>query len=255
MSCINCLRENELPKNREEAIDKCLLANRILAYEGIIDAFGHVSVRNPENQNTFFQSCAKAPEVVERDDIIEIDLDGNVVTQTDKRPYGERVIHSYIFKARPDVNAISHSHPHALIPFASTNVSVKTMAHFSSMFFEGVPVYDDYDVSTGMLIATKQEGERLARVLGDKRGCLMRNHGCVVVGETTEIMVMSSVYLRDNAVIQFQAMQMGEYKSLTWEEGREAAIKQLGAGPVSRGWGYWVHRVKKAMPDLANIKA
>lgn len=111
-------------------------------------------------------------------------------------------------------------------------------------------LYDDYDVSSGMLIASPEEGERVARVLGDKRVLLLRGHGCVVVGESAASMVMTAIYLRDNAAIQYQAMQMGQPKYLSHEEARQAA-KVLGSAlALERAWTYWVERAKKAMPDL-----
>ena len=238
------------PRNVEEAIEHCVLANRILANEGVIDGFGHVAVRNPENKETFFQSRSLSPEFVTKDDILEIDLDGNVVTKTDMKPYGERVIHAAILKARPDVHAVFHGHPHSVIPFSSTGVPIRPIAHFGAMFYEGIPLYDDYDVSSGMLIASPEEGERVARVLGQARAVLLRDHGCCVVGQNTASMVMASIYLRDNAAIQLNALRLGEPKYLSYEEARQATKVMETAIPMERAWNYWVARAKKAMPDL-----
>jgi len=237
-------------QNAEEAIEQCVLANRILANEQILDGFGHVSVRNPENESTFFQSRSLSPEQVTKGDILEIDLEGNVVTQTDMKPYGERVIHSAILKARPDVNAVFHGHPHSVIPFSSTGVPIRPIAHFGSMFYEGIPLYDDYDVNSGMLIATPEEGERVARVLGNARALLLRDHGACVVGNSVPTMVMASIYLRDNAKLQYQAIQLGEPKYLSYEEGRQAAKIMESDLAVQRAWSYWVSRAKKAMGEL-----
>jgi ribulose-5-phosphate 4-epimerase/fuculose-1-phosphate aldolase len=234
----------------EEAIEQVILANRILANEGVLDAFGHVSVRNPKNPNTFFQSRSLSPELVTKDDVLEIDVDGNVLTKKDVKPYGERIIHAAILKVRPDVHAVFHGHPHPVIPFTCTGVQIRPIVHFGAMFYDGMNLYDDYDVSSGMLIASPEEGERVARVLGDKRALLLRGHGCVVVGESTQRMVMGAIYLRDNAAIQFQAMQMGQPKYLSYEEGRQANIITTSAVVVERAWTYWVRRAKKAMPDL-----
>jgi ribulose-5-phosphate 4-epimerase/fuculose-1-phosphate aldolase len=239
-----------VPGTIEEAIDQLVLANRILANEGVLDALGHVSVRHPKDPNTFLQSRSLGPELVTKDDILEIDLDGNVLTKTDMKPYGERIIHAAILKARPDVNAVFHGHPHSVIPFTCTGVPIRPVVHFGSMFYEGINLYDDYDVSSGMLIASPEEGERVARVLGDKRALLMRGHGCVVVGESTARMVMGAIYLRDNATLQFQAMQLGQPKYLSYEEGRQANIITEAGVVVERAWSYWVGRAKKAMPDL-----
>jgi len=234
----------------KEAIEQVVLANRILANEGVLDAFGHVSVRHPKNPNTFLQSRSLGPELVTKDDILEIDLDGKVVTKTDMKPYGERIIHAAVFKARPDVNAVFHGHPHSVIPFTCAGVPIRPVVHFGCMFYDGINLYDDYDVSSGMLIATPEEGERVARVLGNKRALLMRGHGCVVVGESTASMVMGAIYLRDNAAIQFQAMQMGQPKYLSYEEGRQASLIMGSALALERAWTYWAGRAKKVMPDL-----
>ncbi len=239
-------------RSKEEAIQQVVLANRILANEELLDAFGHVSLRNPNDSSTFFQSRSVSPQFVTKDDVLEIDLDGNVVTNTDKRPYGERIIHAAVLKARPDVNAVFHGHPLPVIPFTVTNVPLRPIAHFGGMFYEGIPVYDDYDVSSGMLIATREEGDRIARALGTSRALLLRGHGCVVVGDSIPSMVMAAIHLRDNAQVQLWAMSLGQPKFLSYEEGRQARkIALESAVALDRAWGYWVARAKKAMPDIA----
>jgi 3-hydroxy-2-methylpyridine-4,5-dicarboxylate 4-decarboxylase len=204
----------ELPNDETEAIEQCVLANRILANEGILEAYGHVSVRNPEDPNTFFQSHAISPELVTREDILKIDLDGKVLTKRcEKNPYREAIVHAEIYKARPDVNAICHNHVRELLAFASTGVPIRPMAHFSSMFYQGVPVYEN-ETLTGMLISNEAEAKSLVAVLGNHRAVLVRNHGTVVVGENTVFMVAGSIYLRDNAILQLQAVSLGEPKYL-----------------------------------------
>jgi ribulose-5-phosphate 4-epimerase/fuculose-1-phosphate aldolase len=118
------------------------------------------------------------------------------------------------------------------------------------MFYEGIPLYDDYDVSTGMLILSEEQGERVARALGGARALLMRGHGCVVVGEHMPALVWGSIRLRDNATIQLQALILGQPKYLSAEEGREETKFQLSQVVLERAWTYWVARAKKAMPDL-----
>ena len=117
-------------------------------------------------------------------------------------------------------------------------------------FYEGIPLYDDYDVNSGMLIATLEEGERVARALGNARALLLRDHGACVVGSSVPTMVMASVFLRDNAKLQYQAIQLGEPKYLSDEEGRQAARIMVSDLAVQRIWSNWVARAKKAMPDL-----
>ena len=252
-SMINLEGYNGTTKSVEEAVAQCVLANRILANEKVLDAFGHVSVRNPENEGTFFQSRSLSPEQVTKDDILEIDLDGNVVNRTDMKPYGERIIHAAILKARSDVNAVFHGHPHSVIPFSSTDIPIRPITHFGAMFYEGIPIYDDYDVSSGMLIASAEEGERVARVLGKARALLLRDHGCCVVGDSVPTMVMAAIFLRDNAAIQYQAIQMGEPKYLSYEEGRQATKIMESELAVQRAWNFWMSRAKKNMPELMDL--
>lgn len=115
------------------------------------------------------------------------------------------------------------------------------------MFYEGIPIYDDYDVSSGMLIATPEKGERIARVMGNSKALLLRDHGCNVVGESVQSMTMVAIYLRDNAEIQYRALQLGEPKYLSYEEARQASRVQGSAIAIERAWSYWVSRAKKAM--------
>lgn len=238
-----------LPRDAHEAIEQCVLANRILANEGIFDAFGHLSVRNPENPNSFFQSRSLSPELVTREDILEIDLNGNVLTATSKSPYIERPVHAEIYKARPDINAVCHNHARELMPFASSGVPVRPMAHFSSMFYEGVPVYDNPNLPK-LLVSRKEDAKELVRVLDKYRAVLIRNHGTVVVGETIGLLVAGAIYLRDNAIIQMQAIALGEPKYLTDEEGFQGSTAVLSDLDRERLWSYWVRRARKAMSDL-----
>ena len=245
-------QNTHFPKTAQEAIGQVVLANRILGNEGILDALGHVSVRNPENANTFFQARSISPFEATRDDILEIDLDGNVVTQTTMRPYGERIIHGAILKARPEMNAVFHGHFAAVIPFSVTNTPIRPITHVGSFLYQGVPIYDDYEPGGGMLIRTKEEGARIAKHLGQHRVHLLRGHGCDIVAEDLPRLVASAVYLRDNATVQWQIFLSGkEPKYLSAEEARAAMeIGFFGAGAIDRMWGYWVARVKRSMPDM-----
>ena len=170
-----------------------------------------------------------------------------MLTETEFKPYAERIIHAAILKARPEVNAVFHGHPHSVIPFSSTGTPIRPIAHFAAMFYEGIPIYDDYDVSSGMLIATPEEGERIARVMGNSKALLLRDHGCNVVGESVQSMTMAAIYLRDNAEIQYRALQLGEPKYLSYEEARQASRVAGSAIAIERAWSYWVNRAKKAM--------
>ncbi|MCX8022933.1 MAG: class II aldolase/adducin family protein [Syntrophorhabdaceae bacterium] len=245
--------EKFVPETKKDAIRQVMLASRILANEGVLDALGHVSIRNPENPDTFFQSRSLSPYEITEQDILEIDMEGNVITKTDMKPYGERIIHAALLKARPEMNAVFHGHPAAIIPFSITGVPILPVTHVGSFLYQGVPVYDDYEPGCGMLISTKVEGERIARHLGNRRVHLLRGHGCNIVAESIPAVVASAIYLRDNATIQFQAMMLGkDIKCLSEEEAKQAMEKALfGELPLMRMWGYWIARAKRAMPDLA----
>ncbi|MCX8023478.1 MAG: class II aldolase/adducin family protein [Syntrophorhabdaceae bacterium] len=242
---------NPNPKTAKEAIEQVVWANRILANEGILDDQGHVTVRNPENPNTFFIARGNAPETVTKDDIIEVDFEGNIVTKTKYTTYSEWPIHGRIYKARPDVNAIVHAHPRQAIVLSVLDLPFIMLTHLSSMFYEGVPNYDGYDFespdSTGMLVKKKEEGDRMAKTLGKSMAMLMRGHGCVVVGKSIPHAVQASLVLRENIAIQLEAQRFGKPKGLSREEAIKA-FKALG-GPA-KGWEAWVLRVKKAMPDM-----
>ena len=242
-----------IPKTASEAIHYVVMASRILVNEGILDALGHVSLRNPENPNTFFQSRSLSPYEITRDDILEIDLDGNVLTETTMRPYAERIIHASILKARGDMNAVFHGHPASVIPFSVTGVPIRPVTHVGSFLYQGAPVYDDYEPDCGMLVSTKQEGERIAKHLGDRRVHLLRGHGCDIVAESIPALVASAIYLRDNAAIQLQAMQLSkDVKYLSDGEAKRAMEAALfGDLALQRMWGYWVARVRRAMPELS----
>ncbi len=242
---------NSNPRSAQEAIDMLVMANRILSSEGIFDAYGHVSIRNPENPKTFFIARAVAPEQVTKKDILEVDFEGNVVTQTTMKPYQERIIHASIYKVRPDVNSVIHAHPEPIIAFSISDVPLRPIR--DSKFCPSVPVYDEYDFvspgNTGMLVTTKDQGERLARRLGSGLAVLMRGHGYTVVGSTLPGAVANAISLRDNAVILLMAVQLGEPKYLSAEECKEAATSGGNPDP-GRAWNAWVQRVKKAMPDM-----
>lgn len=245
-----------VPRTAQEAIQQVVMANRILSNEGILDALGHVSVRNPVNAGTFFQARSISPFEVTSEDILEIDFDGEVVTQTTMKPYGERIIHGAILKARPEMNAVFHGHFAAVIPFSVTDTPLRPVTHVGSFLYQGVPIYDDYEPGEGMLIRTKHEGERIAKHLGQHRVHLLRGHGCNIVAENLPRLVASAIHLRENATIQWQTLLSGkEMKYLSPEEAKAAMeIALFGASPIDRMWRYWIARVKRNMPDMKGWK-
>ena len=238
---------------RGQAIMEVVMANRILANEGILDALGHVSLRSPENPATFFQARSLSPLEVTKDDILEIDLDGNVVTNAGVKPYGERFIHASILRARADINAVFHGHPLPVIIFSVTGIPIRPVTHVGGFLYQGVPpIYDDYEAGDGMLIRSRNEGDRIAHNLGQYRVQLLRGHGCNIVAENIRALVASAIYLNFNATIQLQALQLGKEPTyLTAEQAREAMeVALFDPLPLDRMWSYWIAKARMNMPDI-----
>jgi len=240
-------------KTAREAKVHCLAANRILANEGVLDGYGHVSVRNPETKDTFFQARAIAPEFVMLDDILEFDLKGNMISDTRHRAYGERFIHARIFLARAEVQAVFHGHPLEIIALSATDVPFRSLGQFCGMFYKPLPYFDDYSKGSGMLISCIEDGDRLSSALGDAPGIILRNHGATMVGNCVQQMVMNAIFLRDNTRIQLMAMQVGEPRYLSEETGIETERTQYSELSLGRCWDYWLLRAKKAMPDIIHF--
>jgi ribulose-5-phosphate 4-epimerase/fuculose-1-phosphate aldolase len=239
-------------KTAAEAIDQLVIANRIIANEGVVDALGHVSIRNPENPSTFFISRVLAPIEVTRKDIVEVDLEGKVISKPAQNPPGEMFIHSAILQARPEMNAVFHGHPLSIIPFTVTDIPLRPLLNTAGFLHQGVPVLEDYTPGSGLLIGTREEGERVARHLGPHRVQLLRSHGCNIVAESLPRVVACAIYLNINATIQWQTLLLGqEPKYLSPQEakpGGDIALFQDSA--MRRFWGHWSARVRYAMPDM-----
>jgi 3-hydroxy-2-methylpyridine-4,5-dicarboxylate 4-decarboxylase len=244
--------ESFSPMTEQQAITQIVMANRILSHEGIFDYLGHVSARHPVNTDTFLISRALAPVQVTEADILQVALDGKVLTKGDVNSYSERIIHGAIYKSRPDVNSVVHAHPTAACIMANSGVQFRSVIHQAAIFFEGVPIYDEYDFTspgaTGFLITTQTEGDRIAHVLGRKRALLMVAHGCVIVGDSVPSAVHAAIALRDNIVVQLGSEQAGKSKYMT--ESQSKLMIPLLASGQDRAWNYFVKRVKRANHDL-----
>jgi ribulose-5-phosphate 4-epimerase/fuculose-1-phosphate aldolase len=226
-------------------IEDLVAAYRILAQQGVLDGFGHVSARHNRAANRFIMARSLAPELVTAADLIEFDFDGNAVDAKGRALYSERFIHAEIYRARPDVRAVVHNHAPALIPFSVTTVPLRPMYHMASFIGKGVPVFDIRKSSgiTDMLVSDSKKGRALAEVLGDKTCVLMRGHGVAVVGPTIPIAVGRSIYLEVNARIQTQAMMMGGLLGgkITYLDPQEAQ-KMMESGEnrgYERPWELW----------------
>jgi ribulose-5-phosphate 4-epimerase/fuculose-1-phosphate aldolase len=218
-------------------IQDLVLANHILASEGVVDGYGHVSVRHDKNPNHYLLARSMAPELVTADDILELDLDSNVLDPRKRASYLERFVHGEIYKTRPDVMAIVHMHAPAVIPFGVTGVALRPIFHMSAFIGEGVPLFEIRDAAgaTDMLISNNMLGHALATTLADKPAALMRGHGAVVVATTLPVAVARSVYLKVNAELQTQAIILGgPINFLTPEESRKTVLDNY-----VRAWDLW----------------
>jgi ribulose-5-phosphate 4-epimerase/fuculose-1-phosphate aldolase len=223
-----------------QLIEDLVAANRILADQGVLDGWGHVSVRHPRNPNRYLLSRSRAPELINAEDIMEFDLDSNPVDARGRPLYTERFIHGEIYKARPDVVAIVHTHAPALIPFGISKVPLKPVYHRSAFIAAGVPVFEIRERAgmTDMLIRDHALGRALADALGDHPAALMRGHGAVVVGPSLQRVVGRSIFLPLNATLQMQAAALGgPVTYLDPEEARK--IEEREGYGLARAWEAW----------------
>jgi HCOMODA/2-hydroxy-3-carboxy-muconic semialdehyde decarboxylase len=221
-------------------------ANRIIANEGVLDAFGHVSMRHPTDPGRYLLSRSRAPELVQPDDILEFTLDSQPVKSTDLRLYGERVIHGGIYQARSDVNAVCHHHAPSILPFCISGMDL-------------IPVYPLWDArdefgDTTLIVAKPEEGASLARALGENWIVLMRRHGATVAGISLEELTFRTIYTARNAALQIQAHMLGLVSPLNRAETRLAGEYNLRPGPVMRAWEYWNARLDKAEGGGAQVR-
>lgn len=230
------------------------LGNRILAHEGVLDAFGHVSMRHPTDPNRYFLSRSRAPELVEPGDILEYDLDSNPVKKTDQRLYAERVIHGEIYKARPDVMAVVHHHAPAVMPFCISGEELRPVMHLGAVIGHKVPMWDQYDEfgDTNLLLVKPEEGASLARALGSAPLVLMKGHGATVVGSSIQELVFRAIYSCRNAEYQYMAKMLGNVSPL--RPGEVEKSSQINAMPTAtfRTWEYWTVRLEKSGGGLSH---
>ncbi len=220
-------------------IEDLVAANRILADQGVLDAYGHVSIRHPTNPNRYLISRAMSPANATATDIMEFGLDSNPVDQRGRSMFLERFIHGEIYKARPDVNAVIHSHSPAVIPFGITNVPIRPVSHTASFLYVGVPVFEIRDAggTTDMLVRNAALAKALAATLGDKPVALMRGHGNVVVGPNVKRATIRAVYTEVNARLQTIALGLGG--PVNYVSPEEGALREKNPGEEGRAWDGW----------------
>jgi ribulose-5-phosphate 4-epimerase/fuculose-1-phosphate aldolase len=222
------------------AIDDLVAAGRILVDQGVLDGFGHVSMRHPKDPNRFLMSRSLAPALVVADDVMEFDLNSNAVDQKGRTVFLERFIHGEIYKARPDVMAVVHSHAPSVIPFSVSQVPMKAMFHNSAFLAPGVPVFEIRKSAgmSNMLVGNGDLGKALAATLADKPVVLMRGHGYVATGPSVPIAVFRAVYTEVNARLQQSAIALGgPYTTLELEEGVKA--DKVNEVISARPWDLW----------------
>jgi HCOMODA/2-hydroxy-3-carboxy-muconic semialdehyde decarboxylase len=221
-------------------IEDLVAANRILADQGVLDGFGHVSVRHPGNAGRLLMSRSLAPALTTAGDIIEYDLECTAIDARGRAGFLERFIHCEIYKARADVRSVIHTHSPGVVPFAASTVPLRPMYHVAGFLAAGVPVFEirQHAGMTNMLIANAALGKALAATLGDKSVALMRGHGNVVVGPSVQVAVYRAIYTEINARLQSQAIALGgPVTYLDKEEGEKADVTQQQV--VMRPWELW----------------
>jgi len=222
-------------------------ASRILAAQGVVDGFGHVSMRHPSAPSRYFMARSIAPALVTPADIIEYDLDSNPCNANGRNSFLERFIHGEIYKARPDVMSVVHSHSPSVIAFGLSNTPMRAMYHNAAFLAAGVPVFDIREKfgATDMLVGNGAKGVALAAVMGKKDIALMRAHGSVACGPTLQTAVFRAVYTEVNARIQHWTLALAGGKPmavLDSQEGRLADVINQTAG--LRAWDLWRTQVR-----------
>jgi ribulose-5-phosphate 4-epimerase/fuculose-1-phosphate aldolase len=237
-----------MPNAIDDLCYQLALANRIVAHEGVLDGFGHISVRHPDKPDHYLLSRSRSPELVEPGDILELDIDSNVVTPGNILPYGECVIHGEIFRARPDVMTIVHHHSPAIMPFCLTDLKLVPINSLGATMGDVVPSWDSAHEfgDTPMVLTTNEQGASLARALGPHWMVLMRRHGATVVGRSMKEAVFRSIMTHRNADLQLRAYAVADVTPLSPGETKLSHDYSLQERPLNRAWEYWVTRLTKA---------
>ena len=225
----------------EPALQDLVAAYRILAAHGVIDAYGHVSLRSPRNPQRYFLARSVAPELVREEDLIEYDLDSQPIEPRGRESVLERFIHGEIYRARPEVSCVVHNHSPSVVPFSVTGVPMRALYHMASFIGDGLPNFEIREVRKGtdLLIRDPALGKALADALGARPAALMRGHGSVVVGENLPRAVGRSVYLEQSARMQMQALLLaGPGGKITYLDEAEVQAS-VARQDYYRAWPLW----------------
>lgn len=230
---------------RKTVFEELVTATKILLHEGILDTFGHISARDPEDPASFFLARKLAPSHIGTDDIQRFDMEGE--TEDGRPSYLERYIHSEIYKARPDVNCVLHSHSPAVLPYCFTDQPLRPVTHMGAFLGETVPVYEIRDKqgdATDLFGGSGSVCADIAESLGDQTVVLMARHGVVNVGGSVREVVFRAFYTEQNAAAQTAGLQVGNVKYLSPGEVKTAG-KLVGA-QIDRGWDHWTMSLRQA---------
>jgi ribulose-5-phosphate 4-epimerase/fuculose-1-phosphate aldolase len=226
-----------------DALDELVTANRILAREGVVDSFGHASIRHPDRPDRFLLSRARAPECIEIEDLMEFSLDGTPIDPNGRQPYAERFIHGAVYQARPSVQAVVHHHSPSVVPFSVTPAPLSPVMHMCAGIGQRIPTWDSRTRfgDTNLLVTNIEMAHDLAAMLGDRPVILMRGHGCVVAGASLREVVFNAIYLQVNADLQLKASALGAVTFLSDGEIR-AVLRTRNSFTFERAWEFWCHR-------------
>lgn len=226
-----------------EAFDELVTANRILAREGVVDSFGHVSIRHPDRPDRYVLSRARAPECIDADDLMDFALDGTPLDPRGRKPYAERYIHGAVYERRPDVHAVVHHHSPSVLPFSVTGVPLSPVMHMCAGIGARIPTWDSRTSfgDTNLLVTNVAMAADLAHALGSRPAILMRGHGAVVAAASLREVVFNSIYLQLNADLQMRAAALGAITFLS--DGEIAAVLGTRSSfTFERAWEFWCHR-------------
>ncbi len=230
-------------------IEDLVAANRILYDQGVVDGFGHISVRHDKRHDHFLLARSMAPGLVTAADIMEFDRDGNPIDAQGRTPYLERFIHGEIFKIRPEIQAVVHSHSPSVIPFGVVAVPLRPIYHMSSFLGSDVPVFEIRETggpATDMLVRNPALGAALAKTLGNCAVALLRGHGNVVVGGSVREVVFRAVYTECNARLATEALRLGQGKATFLNDEEAKASTETNRAQIGRAWDLWKAQARRA---------
>jgi HCOMODA/2-hydroxy-3-carboxy-muconic semialdehyde decarboxylase len=231
----------------DSLIEDLVSANRILASEGVVDGYGHVSARHPDKPNAFLLSRARTPQCIEPDDIMEYALDGTPVDPQGRQSYLERFIHSAIYEARPDVHAVVHSHSHSVIPFGVGGEAIRPLSNTCALIGAEVPIWDSHEQfgDTNLLVSSMDMGRDLAKRLGQGTTALMRGHGSVAAERTVRRTAFIAIALQINAELQMKCLHFEHVTFLSPGEIERSIVMNATPKPqqgIDRMWEYYCYR-------------